>query len=78
MAAAAPTMPISPIPLAPSGVDVRIGFVEPVRLDLAYVGIGGDVVFGEVVGDHVAEARIQHAVLVQRHRQAHGHPADEL
>ena len=77
-AAAVPTMPISPIPLLPIGVDVRVVLVEPVRVDVGDVGAGGDVVLGEVVVDHVAEARVEHALLVQCHGQAHGHAADEL
>ena len=59
IAAAVPTMPISPMPLAPIGL--RWGSsssiqVASISLD---VGVGGDVVRGEVVVDVVAEPRVE-------------------
>jgi hypothetical protein len=59
-------------------VDVRIGLVEPVHLHVADVGPDRDVVLGEIVVDDVAEPRIEHALLLQGHRQPHRHAADEL
>jgi hypothetical protein len=49
-------------------VDVRIVLVDPGDLKAADVGIDGDAVLGEVVVDKVAEARVQYALFVQRHR----------
>src|SRR5215210_7319113 len=62
----------------PHRVDVRVFFVDPGDVDLAHVGVGRDVVFGEVVVDHVSEPLVYQALLVQRHTETHRHPADEL
>ena len=59
-------------------VDVGIVLVDPGHVHLADVGVGGDVVLGEVVVYDVPEAGIDQALLVQRHGQPHRHPADEL
>jgi hypothetical protein len=55
IAAAVPTMPTSPIPLAPKRVDVRVSLVEPVHFDGTDVGVGGDVIADEVVVDDMPE-----------------------
>src|SRR5207253_7966516 len=60
------------------GVDVGVVLVDPGHVDLPDIGVGGDVVLGEVVVDVIAEAWVQHAFLVQRHRQSPRHPAQEL
>src|SRR5262245_23480310 len=57
---------------------MRVVLVEPDRLDILYVSVGGDVVAGEVVVDNMAEATVHHALLMQRHGEAHRHAADEL
>jgi len=53
----------------------RIFLVEPMHVDRADVGVGGDMVAGEVIVDDVAKSRVTHAVLVQRHGQPPGHAA---
>ena len=45
----------------PHRVGVRIGFTEPDRFDLVDVGVGCDVVAGEVVVDDVPEASVEDA-----------------
>src|SRR5919107_6012989 len=65
-------------PLGAHGVDVRVVLVDPGDVHLADVGVGGDVVLGEVLVDDVPEAPVHQALLVQRHGEAHGHPANEL
>src|SRR5699024_3332979 len=67
-----------PVPLRTQRVDMRVVLVDPVGLHLTDVGVCGDVVSGQVVVDHVPEPVVQHAVLVQRHRQPHGHATGEL
>jgi len=44
---------------------VRILLVQPHRLEVADVGVGRDVVLGEVVVDDVTKARVDVALLVQ-------------
>src|SRR5579864_5812836 len=60
------------------GVDVRVVLLDPAHVDLPDVGVGGDVVLGEVVVHVIAEARVQHALLVQGHRQPPRHAAQQL
>jgi integrase len=55
-----------------------LGLVQPGDVELIDVGVDGDVVLGEVVVDDVAEGRVEDALFVQRHGQAHGHSAYEL
>ena len=78
IAAAVPTMPISPMPLAPHRVEVRVVFVDPGRLDPEHVGMGGHVVLGQVVVEEAAAVLVDHGLLHQRHAQPHRHAADEL
>src|SRR5438552_6135767 len=65
-------------PARAHGIRVRIMLVEPNSVEVAYVGMGGDVVARKVVIDDVTEPRIEDARLVQRHRQTYGHASDEL
>ena len=58
--------------------DRGVVLVDPIRVHATNVRVRGHVVAGEVVVHVVAEARIEHALLVQRHRDAHHHAADEL
>jgi hypothetical protein len=73
-----PTIPISPMPFAPSGLKYRSSWssvyasMEPTS---AFVC---DVVAGEVLIDDVSEAGVHDAVFEQRHRESHGHASDEL
>jgi hypothetical protein len=52
--------------------------VEPVGRDGSHVRACRDVVPGEVMVDDLTCVRIHDARLMERHGQAHGHPADEL
>ena len=54
MAAAAPVMPISPMPRAPSGLNLVSGMLRHGDVDGADVGVDGDVVLGEVFVDGAA------------------------
>src|SRR5215210_3250363 len=65
-------------PFGTHRVDVRVLLVDPGDVDLAHVGVGGDVVLGEVVVYDVPEPFVYQALLVQRHTETHRHPADEL
>src|SRR5256885_765484 len=67
-----------PDALGAHGVELVVVLVEPDRVDVLDVGARGDVVLREVVVEVVAELVVHEALLVQRHRQAHGHAADEL
>jgi hypothetical protein len=58
--------------------DEGIRLVEPIGLDRLDVGVGGDVVAGEVVVHDMAEARIDHALLMQSHRDPLRHAPDQL
>src|SRR5207248_9990575 len=59
-------------------VDVGVGLLDPAHVYLPDVGVGGDVVLSEVVVHVIAKARVQHAFLVQRHRQPPRHPPQAL
>src|SRR5260370_8956668 len=59
-------------------VDMQILLVDPVQVDRDDMGSGRDMVLREVMVHVIAEARVQDARLVQCHRQAHGHPAQQL
>jgi hypothetical protein len=59
-------------------IDMRVNLIDPGHVDGADIGVGRDVVLREVVVHVVAEARVQDARLVQRHRQAHRHRTQEL
>jgi hypothetical protein len=48
---------------------VRVFLVDPGDVDLAHIGVCGDLVLGEVVVDYVPETLIDQALLVQRHRE---------
>jgi hypothetical protein len=60
------------------GVDVEVLLVDPGHVDRADIGVGRDMVRCKVVVHVVAEARVQDARLVQRHRQPPRHPAQQL
>src|ERR1044072_4295980 len=64
--------------LAAHRVGGVVPLVQPDRLQLRDVGVGGDVVAREVMVGEVAEDRVDLADLQQRHRQAHRHGAQEL
>ena len=70
IAAATPTMPISPRPLTPSGLTIVVVLVDEDHLDVVDVGVDRHVVLGEVVVHEAAEAVVDHALLVQRHADA--------
>src|SRR5260370_12460432 len=53
------------------GVDL----VEPICLDVADIGVGGDVIAREVVVDDMTEARVHEAGFMERHGEAHDHSA---
>jgi hypothetical protein len=57
---------------------VVVVLVDPRHVDVADVGVGRDVVVGEVVVHPLAERRVEDRLLHQRHRQTHRHPAEEL
>ena len=49
IAAAVPTIPISPTPLTPMGLpDLVIEFVDEDDIDVVHIGIGGDVILGKI------------------------------
>src|SRR5579864_1967514 len=60
--------PELPDPLHAQRVDVPVLRLDPGDLNGLHIRVGGDVVPGEVVVDVVPEARVQHALFVQRHR----------
>ena len=57
---------------------VGVVLVEAHRVDVEHVGVGGHVVAGQVTLAEVAERRVEGALLVQRHREAHRHAPDQL
>ncbi len=59
-------------------VVMGVVLVDPDGLDLLRVRVCGDVLARQVVVDHVPEPRVDHGCLVERHRQAHRHPSDQL
>jgi hypothetical protein len=78
IAAAAPTMPISPIPLAPAGPMFGSSSLIQRASMLPTSALTGMWVLGQVVVEVVAELAVEDAFLVQRHRHAPNHAADEL
>ncbi len=71
-------MPISPMPREPIGREDRVLLVEPLGLDAEDVGVRGDVVAREVLGHHVAEARVAVGLLEEAGREPHDQAAEEL
>jgi hypothetical protein len=57
---------------------VRVRVVHPVRLDHRDVGVRGDVIAGEVRTDQATRGPVHGRLLVQSHREAPGHAADQL
>ena len=49
MAAAAPVIPISPMPLHTKRIDVAVHFIDLQRFDLGNIGVSREMVFGEIV-----------------------------
>ena len=70
MAAASPTMPISPTPLTPSGFTLVVVLVDKDHVDVVDVGIHRHVVLGQVVVHEAAEAVVGQGLLLQRHADA--------
>ena len=77
-AAAVPTIPISPIPLAPIGLTCGSSSSTQIASICSISAQLGDVIAGEVVVEVVAELDVEDALLVERHPDAHRHSADEL
>src|SRR6476646_11440966 len=59
-------------------VHVRIVFLDHERFQAWYVGVHGDVVFGEVRVDDPAGTAVADGLLVKRERYAPDHPAIDL
>jgi hypothetical protein len=57
---------------------VGIHFIHPERLNLGHVGVHRNVIFGEVIVDKPAEARVHDGILVQGEPDAPDHAADKL
>ena len=64
--------------LRPHRVELVVVLLDPRGVDVLDVRADRHVVLGEVVVEVVAELAVHDALLVQRHREAHGHAADEL
>src|SRR5262245_17025746 len=64
--------------LATERTQLVVMLVDPEHVDVWYVGVARDVIAGQIVIGVVAEPRIHHALLVQRHRQPHRHATDQL
>src|SRR5271170_7175042 len=59
-------------------VQVRVVFLDPRRVQVLHVGVGGDVVLREVPAGEAAVCRVYVGTLHQRHAQAHRHRPGEL
>lgn len=64
-AAVMSTTPISPIPLAPHGVDGGSSSLQPGHLDATDLGVGRDVVLGEVVMGDLAQVGVEVALIAR-------------
>ena len=78
MAAAVPTMPISPMPLTPSGLTLVLVLVDEDHVDIVDVGVHRHVVLGEIVVHEAAELVVEHASPPERHADAPDHAAHDL
>ena len=78
IAAFMPTMPISPMPLIPSGLTCSSALRDQQHLHLRHVRIHRDVVFREVVVDVARRMRVDLGRLEQRRAEAPDHSAHIL
>jgi hypothetical protein len=65
-------------PLGAHRVQVRVGLLDPHRVDVLHVGAGRDVVLRQVPAHEPALGLVDDGLLHQGHAEAHGHAADEL
>ncbi len=65
-------------PLHPERAYLVVPFIDENDFDVLDIGMGGHVVFREIVVHDLAESVIRHRLLVQRHADAHDHAAEYL
>ena len=78
MAAAAPTMPSSPMPRAPKRVEVEVGVFDEADVEVGDVGDGGEVVLGEVGVDGAGGGGVVVGLFHERHADAEDDAAGDL
>jgi hypothetical protein len=78
IAAAVPTMPISPRPFTPIGLALVVVLGHEHDVDLVDVRRDRDVILGQIVVHEAAEGVIREGLLVQRHGDAPDHAAEHL
>ncbi len=70
IAAATPTMPISPIPLAPRGLTIESASSTKMTSISLHIRIDGDVILRQIVVYEASEVLVNHALLFQGHADA--------
>lgn len=78
MAAAVPTMPISPRPFTPIGLTNSVVLGDKNHIDVMDVGVDRNMVLGVAVIHETAEIVVEQRFLVKRHANTPHHAAHDL